>query len=78
MMELKPVVWEDKTKQMENEKWISYGQKTGDVDHRTPPEQGEGLTVVTPAYKSIKRKQAQKTALALIKNFIKRKDTIIL
>ena len=40
MMELKPGVWEDKTKQMENERWIGDGKKTGDVDRRTPPEQG--------------------------------------
>ena len=37
---------EDKTKPMENEKWISDGQKVGDVDRRTPPEQGEGTTPV--------------------------------
>ena len=35
---------EDKTKPMENEKWISDGQKVGDVDRQTPPEQGEGTT----------------------------------
>ena len=29
---------------MENEKWIDDGQKDGDVDHRTPPENGEGPT----------------------------------
>ena len=26
---------------MENEKWIGDGSKTGDVDRRAPPEQGE-------------------------------------
>jgi hypothetical protein len=44
MMELKPGVWEDKTKQMENEKWINDGSKTGDADLRMPPEQGEEPT----------------------------------
>jgi hypothetical protein len=29
---------------MENEKWIGDGSKAGDVDCRTPPEQGEGPT----------------------------------
>ena len=33
-----------KTKPMENEKSISEGQKVGDVDRQTPPEQGEGPT----------------------------------
>ena len=40
-MGLKTGVWEDKTKPMENEKWIDDGQKTGEVDRRAPPEQGE-------------------------------------
>ena len=44
MMEFKPGVWEDKTKQMENEKWINDGKKTGDADRRTSPEQGEEPT----------------------------------
>jgi hypothetical protein len=35
MMGLKPGVLEDKTKPMENEKWINDGQKDGDVDRRT-------------------------------------------
>jgi hypothetical protein len=30
---------------MENEKWISDGWKTGDVDRRTPPEQGDEPTL---------------------------------
>ena len=44
MMVLKTGVWEDKTKQMENEKWIDDGWKTGDADRRTSPEQGEEPT----------------------------------
>ena len=43
-MELEPGVMEDKTKPMENEKWISDGLKVGDFERRTPPEQGEGPT----------------------------------
>ena len=43
-MGLKTGVWEDKTKPMENEKWINDGQKAGDVDRRAPPEQGEATT----------------------------------
>ena len=43
-MGLKTGVWEDKTKPMENEKWINDGQKTGDVERRAPPEQGEATT----------------------------------
>ena len=31
-------------KPMENEKWINDGEKTGDVDRRAPPEQGEATT----------------------------------
>jgi hypothetical protein len=34
-----------KTKQMENEKLIGGGKKTGDVDRRTPPEQGRLRTL---------------------------------
>ena len=45
-MGLEPGVQEDKTKPMENEKWINDGQKTGDFDLRAPPEQGEALTSV--------------------------------
>ena len=45
-MGLEPGVKEDETKPMENEKWISDGSKVGDVDRRTPPEQGEGPTTV--------------------------------
>jgi hypothetical protein len=37
----KPGVLENKTKQMENEM-----EMAGDVDRRTPPEQGEGPTSV--------------------------------
>ena len=51
-MGLKTGVWEDKKKTMENEKWINDGQKTGDVERRAPPEQGEATTsaeVVTTA-----------------------------
>ena len=33
-----------KTKQMEDEKWSGGGQKTGDVDRRMQPEQGERPT----------------------------------
>ena len=44
IMEFEPGVWEDETKQMENERWICDGKKAGDVDRRTPPEQGEGPT----------------------------------
>ena len=43
-MGLKTGVWEDKTKPLENEKWINDGQKAGDVDRRAPPEQGEATT----------------------------------
>ena len=52
-MELEPGVMEDETKPMENEKWIGDGLKVGDVDRRTPPEQGEGPTsaeVVTETF----------------------------
>ena len=52
-MEWKPGVYnEDKTKN-ETETWIGGDQKAGDVDRRTPPEQGEGPTsaaVVTPIF----------------------------
>jgi hypothetical protein len=44
-MELESGVMEDKTKPMENEKWISDGWKVGDVDRRMSPEQGEGPTI---------------------------------
>jgi hypothetical protein len=33
-----------KTKPNENETWIGSDKKAGDVDRRTPPEQGEGPT----------------------------------
>jgi hypothetical protein len=45
-MGLKTGVWEDETKPMENEKWINDGWKTGDVERRAPPEQGEATTSV--------------------------------
>ena len=35
LMGLEPGVMEDKTKPMENEKWINDGQEAGDVDRRT-------------------------------------------
>ena len=31
---------------MENETWINDGSKTGDVDRRAPPEQGEASASV--------------------------------
>jgi hypothetical protein len=43
-MGLKPGVYENKTKPMENEKWINDGKKTSDVDRLAPPEQGEAST----------------------------------
>ena len=43
-MGLEPGVIQDKTKPKENEKRISDGEKVGDFDHRTPPEQGEEPT----------------------------------
>ena len=45
MRECKPGVWENKTKQMKDERWIGDGLKTGDVDRRTPPEKGEEPTL---------------------------------
>ena len=35
---------ENKTKPIENEKWIGDSQKVDDFDRQTPPEQGEGPT----------------------------------
>jgi hypothetical protein len=42
---------------MENEKWIGGGWKAGDVDHRMPPEKGEGPTSaeVVTAYMQMKQ-----------------------
>jgi hypothetical protein len=48
------VVKQDKTNG--NERWIGDGWKTGDVDRRTQPEQGEEPTsaeVVTNLFKTI-------------------------
>ena len=43
-------VWENKTKQMENEKWIDDGQRTGDAEHRSNKDPSSAEVVTTTLF----------------------------